>query len=1019
MSELKLNAEVTVDNAQSSAALKATAADLANAKVAIVDTAKASVAARRDLAELEKGAKGASAAVRAELEPALKAAKIAVVDTAQAARVAATDLIKIQRAANDVAPAIDKVTRSAGQARAGSIQLGQQLQDVAVQAQAGTSAFTIFAQQGGQVAFALSQMGGVAGKVGTVLSGPLGAGLILAVSLLGPFVAKLFETEVAADKATKGLSEFQRRQQDIGNFIDATTGRLTEQNKTLVQNAILTRQAAIDKNRSAIAEGSKSAFTAAGKAAVTGSQFVAERQPFRTTFDPAILDVIRTAQGDVEKLDAGLAALAKRRPDLAATVKTVSDAAAEAVVAARDNKRLAGEIDQLTGKVKGQGAATASLIEKQVALRTATTPLERARAQYNLVLTEGTAAEKAGGAALEAYRAKLTAAATAVNAAEAGQKASNKTLRDSQKELRATAKEAEKLAAALDKIGGGQIGRNITIALPTSDSLAETLRNRRKVDEPGTGPDDDLSALSEKLGKNYVEEIDAKAAELGKKMGDGFSQVAGQVGDIIGGKLGSKINGIAYQLQGLSSLGGSAGSPGTLAQFTKGFNDQNSKLFGQVTGKLDGIFGGKTGAFGAAAGKAFAGAAQGEIAGSVLKGLGVKTSKLGSQLGGAAGAFLPIPGGALIGGAIGGVLGGLLKKPKTGSATIGNVDGAGAITGTSGNSAGQKAAATALGNTVTSTLQQVVNALGGELGTFAGSIGKKDKKFVVDPTGAGRTKGAGTIKFKDEGEAVQALIADALKDGAVAGVSPRVQAVLRQYAGNIDKAVAEALKVKNLEDLVASDSDPFAGAFRDAEKLRADRLTVAKKYGFDVLQIEKINAKERAAAIESVLSAATGSVRDLLNDLQFGSRATGSGIEQQASLQTELDRLTGLIKGGDTSQLDAAASIAQKLIDIEAENFGATKTGARDTTTALLQDLVRQTEDRIRASAKAAEDATKQTNTQLTTLNNTGSDQVNLLSSMDKNLAALIAQIGGGGLTPSAALGGIAAAALYGRQLSK
>lgn len=143
----------------------------------------------------------------------------------------------------------------------------------------------IFSQQGGQIFDALNQIasaGGNAGKgISTVggaseeaggdlgglgdqaigvaekventgtrfskfagfMAGPWGAAIMVGLTVLGPLTAKLFETDDAATQAADGMKKFQDSQSDIGNFIDSTTGKLVEQNRTLVLNAVLTRRA--------------------------------------------------------------------------------------------------------------------------------------------------------------------------------------------------------------------------------------------------------------------------------------------------------------------------------------------------------------------------------------------------------------------------------------------------------------------------------------------------------------------------------------------------------------------------------------------------------------------------------------------------------------------------------------------------------------------------------------------------------------------------------------------------------
>jgi hypothetical protein len=284
------------------------------------------------------------------------------------------------------------------------------------------------------------------------LAGPWGAVILGAVMIVGMLSAKLLDNKDASNEAEAAAKKFADRQADIGNFIDSTTGKLKEQNSTLIQNAILLRQANIDKNKQEIKDTRKSIMSAVDRVAITGTTFTAERQAGAPVFDPQILAVVRAANGDIEKLDVGLQRLGKSRPYLKNAIAEISGLAASSVLAARDNKKLADEISQLEGKTTGAAKGAASLIEKHVALAAATTPLERARAQYNLVLDQGAQAEKAGGKALDVYREKLLAAAKVVNGAEASQKAANAAKTD--------ANSAERLA---ERLGRGASAAEATI----------------------------------------------------------------------------------------------------------------------------------------------------------------------------------------------------------------------------------------------------------------------------------------------------------------------------------------------------------------------------------------------------------------------------------------------------------------------------------------------------------------------------------------------------------------------------
>ncbi|MGR6329207.1 hypothetical protein ACU5AX_09085 [Sphingomonas sp. XXL09] len=375
--------------------------------------------------------------------------------------------------------------------------LGYQIQDVGAQLStvSGPSGLLrIFSQQGGQIFDALNRIsmasgeagkeiksvGGASEEAGTdmgglgdraigvaekvqntgsklgafasFMAGPWGAAIMVGITVLGPLVAKLFDTDDAAKKAAEGLKTFQDRQSDIGNFIDTTTGKLTEQNRTLVLNAILTRQAQVAANAKAITEGRNAAFemarktyTAKAPSAGVGTANVSLMSMGVT--DPDVQRAIRDAGGNVDKLSQSINKLATTtRPDLKKLNLDLSTQAGAAIQAQRENEKLGRELRALGGDTTALAGSTTALIDKQVALATATTPLLKARAQLAIVQQGAAAADKAGGAALVKYRQDLTAATNAVNQAEAAQKAAAAAKREGTKESNRAAAEARKEA---------------------------------------------------------------------------------------------------------------------------------------------------------------------------------------------------------------------------------------------------------------------------------------------------------------------------------------------------------------------------------------------------------------------------------------------------------------------------------------------------------------------------------------------------------------------------------------------
>lgn len=350
-------------------------------------------------------------------------------------------------AATDAQSRAGQATRAHGSVMAA---IAPQAQDFFTQWSMGANVLNVLAIQGGQAASQMIYLGGKAGAFASFMMGPWGLAIQGAMLALGALTNGLFSNSEASKKAEEGLKAFADRQKDISNFIDATTGSLAEQNKTLVLNAILTRQANMAANDKAISESRVKAFARAGRSslklvnAAPGTSI----NGMGFTDNEEVQAAIRNAGGNVEKLATGLATLAKTHPELAKVALDVSGIGGQAIIAQRENDKLRKELRALGGDTTALAQGSTSLIEKQVALATATTPLARARAELALVQQGAAAADKAGGAALIKYRTDLTEATKAVNAAEAAQKAANEARRDANRD----ANHAEKLGRDADAV---------------------------------------------------------------------------------------------------------------------------------------------------------------------------------------------------------------------------------------------------------------------------------------------------------------------------------------------------------------------------------------------------------------------------------------------------------------------------------------------------------------------------------------------------------------------------------------
>ena len=132
-------------------------------------------------------------------------------------------------------------TNSARASRFAMVQVGQQLQDVAIQAQMGTSALTILVQQGSQLGFAMSQMTGRAAAFGRFIAGPWGTALFLGTAAVGYLTTAMNRSAEAADLAKHATDGLSTAQSALGNLFDLTTGKLRDQSGALREHIELMR----------------------------------------------------------------------------------------------------------------------------------------------------------------------------------------------------------------------------------------------------------------------------------------------------------------------------------------------------------------------------------------------------------------------------------------------------------------------------------------------------------------------------------------------------------------------------------------------------------------------------------------------------------------------------------------------------------------------------------------------------------------------------------------------------------
>jgi hypothetical protein len=132
----------------------------------------------------------------------------------------------VEGAARKSGKGLDAASKAIRNHRQGVQQAGMQLNDFATSVSTGASPLQAFNQQIGQLGYAMSMMGGVAGRIGAFLAGPWGALVIGAAMAISFFVEKLMAGEKAAAQLEVASSALSSGQSALGDMFDMTSGKI-------------------------------------------------------------------------------------------------------------------------------------------------------------------------------------------------------------------------------------------------------------------------------------------------------------------------------------------------------------------------------------------------------------------------------------------------------------------------------------------------------------------------------------------------------------------------------------------------------------------------------------------------------------------------------------------------------------------------------------------------------------------------------------------------------------------------
>jgi hypothetical protein len=366
-----------------------------------------------------------------------------------------------------------------------------------------------------------------------------------------------------------------------------------------------------------------------------------------------------------------------------------------------------------------------------------------------------------------------------------------------------------------------------------------------------------------------------------------------------------------------SALGGilGGGAPGSAFGGTGAFGG----LLGSLGG---GGLGGGAGALGGGlAGLGPAGLAIG-LAGLTLGGGGGNLGALGAAAGGFA---VGGPLGALVGLGLG-TLAGSLKSTKRGSATLGFGGGDFSATNVRGNSSSRKETSISGVNAVGDTLRQIADALGAQIsGAGSVSVGVRKKTFVVDPTGQGRTKGKGVLKFKNEEAAIRAATSEALRDGVLTGISDAAKAIL-QSGQKLETAIEKAVLIDSIPKALKSRLDPLGSAIDELNAKWDKTIAALNEGGASVAQIadaQRLYALE-LDEVKASTRGASADLKDFLDQFKVGANSPFSLPTQLANAQKAVDPLFADIDAGRAVNVEKFVIAAQALYDTTREIEGGT-----------------------------------------------------------------------------------------------
>lgn len=504
--------------------------------------------------------------------------------------------------------------------------------------------------------------------------------------------------------------------------------------------------------------------------------------------------------------------------------------------------------------------------------------------------------------------------------------------------------EAQRNAVALAQKYGGRAGQNYADKLALAKDGGD-LAAAKKVLPPDVfaalqnGFNNASWELANRFQMDFADAIDTIAGHFGGTMGkvlDGLSTFVKGMNAAATGKgdksLFGGIAGLADSLLGGSKVkdaysATSQNQTGSLAKML-GASTQNFKSLGADMRNIFGKNGNFSQGLGSILGRVGAGVQAGDMVNSLAKAIGFKKfSKTGAEIGGAIGSFIPIPGGQFIGAAIGGTVGSLFKKSKYGGASISGKDGAFSVGTAFGNDAsGRGAAGVGAANSVMGGLQSIISAIGGSasIGGFGSfNIGQYKKDWRVNTDGGalgGKHVTGHLMSFKTEEEAIAYAMKEAIKKGAIKGLSDASNRVLTG-AKDPTTVVSAVAQYEQLASALLKVTDPAKGAieeFTRGFRTMNDSLKAAGYTAAELGKVEQLYAAQRKELMKQL----TAPYRDLIEGITNGPNSGKSIALQYQDAKSKYEGYASASAG--TVKSEDFTKAAQSFFDLSQKMFGST-----------------------------------------------------------------------------------------------